>query len=120
MRSRELTDACLARSERSQPNRDRLCGSLHRPRVDLVIGQCAERVLDYNRGEFRHAERGTLYLRLVQEFSGYDDRSRATEGLELDGVMRTARRARPSVADRRQYDVVFGRYHLNQRRIGIL
>ena len=114
-----VTAAYLARSERSQPNSDRLRRSLLRPLVDLLIGQCAERVIDYYRGEFRHAERSTLHLRLVHKFSGYHNRGGATGGFELDGVMRTARRARPSVANRRQYDVVIGRNRLDQRRIGV-
>jgi hypothetical protein len=77
-------------------------------------------MLDYDGDEIAHAERVALDLSLVQEFGGDDDRCRATGRFELDAVMRTARSARPSVADRGQHDVVFGRDRLDQPWIGVL
>ena len=42
-------------------------------RLDLHLGQGAERMIDNHRGEIAHAERVALHLRLVQELGGDDD-----------------------------------------------
>ena len=68
--------------------------------------------------EVRHAERGALHFGLVQKFGGDNDRDRPSERFESDSVMRTARRARPSIADRGQDDVVLGGDCRHQRRVG--
>ncbi len=88
--------------------------------LDLLVGESAERVLDHDWVKIAHAERVALHLRLVQEFGGDDDRGRPSQRFELDAVMRTARRARPSIADRGQDDVVGGGDRGEQRWIGIL
>jgi len=91
-----------------------------RPLVDFCVGQCAERVLNDDGNELVHAECIALHLRLVQKLRGDDDRRRAAGGFEPDPVMRTARRARPSVADRGQYDVVHRGDRHYQCRVSIL
>ena len=91
-----------------------------RPLVYLLIGQCAERVFDHDRNKLGHAERVALHLCFVQKFDCHDDCGRAAGGFEPDAVMRTARRTRPSVADRRQDDVVIGCDRLDQCGIRIL
>jgi hypothetical protein len=58
-------------------------------------------MLDHDRGEIVHAKRVPLHLGLVQEFGGDDDRRRAAGSFESDAIMRTARCARPSIANRR-------------------
>jgi DUF917 family protein len=71
-------------------------------------------------GEIVHAKRIALHLRLVQEFRS-DDNCRGAAGcFEADAVMHTARRARPSVADRGHHDVVGGVDGRDQRRVGLL
>ena len=108
------------RSRAPQPDGCRLRGSLLRPLAYLLIGQCAERVVDDDRSEILHAERGALHLCLVQELGG-DDHCRGAAGcFETDAVMRTARRARPSIADRRQDDIVGVGDCRKQGRIGVL
>ena len=77
--------------------------------VDLVVGQCTERVVDDYGSEIAHPKRVALHLRLVQEFGRDNNRCGAAGGFQSDAVMRTARRARPSVTYRRQHDVVIGR-----------
>ena len=81
---------------------------LLRALLDLLIGQSAERVVNYDRDEIAHAERVALHLCLVQEFRSDDNCRGAAGGFQSDAVMRTARRARPSVADRGHHDVVIG------------
>jgi hypothetical protein len=76
-------------------------------------------VFDHDRGEIAHAERITLHLRLVQEFRGHDNCRGAAGGFQSDAVMRTARRARPSVTDRGEHDVVGGGDGRDQRRVGL-
>ena len=73
-------------------------------------------MIDHNRHEIGHAERGTLHLGLVQKFGGHNNRGRPPQRFQFDAVMRTARRARPSIADRGQDDVVFGSNRGKQRR----
>jgi hypothetical protein len=102
-----------------EQNADALGGSLLRAPVDFLVGQSAERVLDDHRGKIVHPERVALHLRFVQEFGCDDDRRRPAGGFESDAVMRTARRARPSVADCCQHDVVIGCDGLDQRRISL-
>jgi hypothetical protein len=68
-------------------------GNLPRPLLDLGVAQGAERMIDNDRGEIGHAEGIALYQRFVQKFGGYNDRRRAAQGFETNGVMRTARRA---------------------------
>jgi hypothetical protein len=104
----------------AEPYRDRARGGLSGAGVDLGLGKRAQRVIDHDRREVGHAERVALHLRLVQEFGGDDDRGRPSQRFELDAVMRTARRARPSIADRGQDDVVIGGDRGEQRWIGIL
>ena len=58
--------------------------------------------------EVGHAERGALNLRLVQKLARDHDRGRPAQRFECNAIMRTARRARPSIADRGQDDVVVG------------
>jgi hypothetical protein len=65
-------------------------------------------MVDNDRGEIAHAERMALHLCLVQELGSDDNRGRPAQCFESDAVMRTARSARPSVADRRQHHVVIG------------
>jgi hypothetical protein len=69
--------------------------------LDFGLGQGAERVLDDDRQQIWHAERVALHLGLVPKFAGDDDRRRAAQGFESDGIMRTARGAGASIADRR-------------------
>ena len=76
-------------------------------------------MIDDGRSEIGHAEGLALHQRFVQEFGGDDDRGRAAQGFEADGVMRTARRARASIADRGQDHIVFGRDGFDQSRIGV-
>jgi len=97
-----------------------LGGGLLRALLDLLVGEGAERVFDHHRGEFVHAERVALHLCLVQEFRSDDNCRGAAGGFQSDGVMRTARRARPSVTDRGHYDVVSGGDSRDQRRVGFL
>ena len=88
--------------------------------VDLLIRQSAERVSDHDRGEIVHAERIALHLCLMQEFRSDDNCRGAAGGFQSDAVMRTARRARPSVADRGHHDVVIGGNGRDQRWVGLL
>ena len=90
----------------SAPHGDALAHSLLGARLDLRLGQGAERMIDNCGGKIAHAERIALHFCLVQELGGDDDRCRPAQSFESDAVMRTARSARPSVTDRRQYDVV--------------
>ena len=83
------------------PNSYALTRGLFGTRIDFNLGQGAERMINNRRSEARHTERIALHLRLVQELGSDDHRRRATQRFESDSVMRTARRARPSVADRR-------------------
>ena len=93
---------------------------LLRALADFAVGQGAERMTDHNRSQIGHSERVTLHPRLVQEFGGDDDRRRAAQGFESNAVMRTARGARPSIADRRQHDVVFSGDRRDQLGVGVL
>src|SRR5438132_7660234 len=77
-------------------------------------------MIDHRRGEIVHAERLALHLRLVQKLGGDDHCRRPARRFQSDAVMRTARSARPSVADRRYHDVVIGRDRRDQRRVGVL
>ena len=52
-------------------------------RVDFLVGQGAERVVDDDRREIGHAERVALHLRFVQEFGRDDDRRRPAGGFEV-------------------------------------
>ena len=88
--------------------------------VDLLVGQSAERMFDHDQGEIGHAERIALRLCLVQEFRSDDNCRGAAGGFQSDAVMRTARRARPSVADRGHHNVVIGRNGRDQRWVGLL
>lgn len=97
-----------------------MSGGLLRALLDLFLGQSAERVVDYDRGEVAHAERVALHLCLVQELRGDDNCRGAAGGFQSDAVMRTARRARPSVADRGHHDVVVHSDGRDQRRVGLL
>jgi hypothetical protein len=97
-----------------------LVSRLLRALLDLFLGQSAERVVNYDRGEVAHAERVALHLCLVQEFRSDDNCRGAAGGFQSDAVMRTARRARPSVADRGHHDVVIGSDGRDQRRVGFL
>ena len=99
---------------------DALGGGLLRALLDFLVGQGAERVLDHDQSEIAHAERIALHLRLVQELRGDDNCGGAAGGFQSDAVMRTARRARPSVADRGQDDVALGGDCREQGRIGVL
>ena len=89
-------------------------------RRDLGFGQGAERMVDNHRGEIVHAERTALHLCLVQELGGDDNRCRPAQCFESDAVMRTARSARPSVADRGQHDVGIGSDGLDQCPVRVL
>ena len=88
--------------------------------LDLLVGESAERVLDHDGVKIAHAERVALHLRLVQELRGDDNCRGAAGGFQSDAVMRTARRARPSVADRGHHDVVIGGDGCDQRWVGLL
>jgi len=101
-----------------EPARDGLLRRLGGAGVDLGLGDRAEGVVDHDGREVGHTEGGALHLGLVRELGGNDDRGRAAQGFEGDAVMRTARRARPSIADRGQDDVVLGGDPRDQRRVG--
>ena len=88
--------------------------------LDLLVGERAERVFDDDRGEIVHTESITLHLCLVQEFRGHDNCRGAAGGFQSNAVMRTARRARPSIADRGHRDVVIGGDGRDQRWVGLL
>ena len=88
--------------------------------LDLLVGESAERVLDHDGVKIAHAERVALHLRLVQELRGDDNCRGAAGGFQSDAVMRTARRAGPSVADRRQDNIVIVRDGLDQCWISFL
>src|SRR5712691_2527053 len=92
----------------STPDCDALLCRLRRTGVDLGIRDRAERVIDDDRVQVRHAERGPLDLGFVEEFARYDDCGWPPQPFECDAIMRTARCARPSIADRGQDDVVVG------------
>jgi hypothetical protein len=77
-------------------------------------------MIDNDRHKIAHAERVALHLRFVQKLGGDNDRCRPAQCFETDAVMRTARRARPSVADRRQYNVVVRGNGLDQCGIRVL
>jgi len=77
-------------------------------------------MVDNHRGEVVHTERLALHLRLVQELGGDDNCCRPAQCFESDAVMRTARSARPSVADRRQHNVVIGGDGLDQCPLRVL
>ena len=77
-------------------------------------------MLDDHWDEIAHIKSVALYLRLVEEFGGDNDRCRPAQYFESDAVMRTARSARPSVADCRQYNVVISGDYLDQCGIHIL
>lgn len=104
----------------SEPAGEALAERLLGAAVDLGVGQGAERMVDDDRRQIGQAQRVALHQRLVQKLAGDDDRRRAAQGFETDGVMRTARRARASIADRRENDVVLGGDLRDERRIGIL
>src|SRR6266853_4697090 len=77
----------------SPPHRNALSHRLFGARLDLRLGQGAERMIDHHWGEVAHAERIALHLRLVQKLGGDDDRGRSAQCFESDAVMRTARSA---------------------------
>lgn len=91
-----------------EPHVGALAGCLCGARFDLGLGQCAERVVDDHREQIAHAEGIALQLGLALELGGDDDRRRAAERFEGNAVMRTARSARPSIANRRHHNVVIG------------
>ena len=65
-------------------------------------------MIDDHRDEVVQAERVALRLCLVQKLGSHDNRGWPAQRFESDAVMRTARSARPLVADRRQHNVVIG------------
>ena len=77
-------------------------------------------MIDNRRDKIAHTERIALYFRLVEELGGDNDRCRPAQCFESDAVMRTARSARPSVADRRQHNVVIGGDGLDQCPLRVL
>src|ERR1700731_5056400 len=85
---------------------DALGGGLLGALLDLLVGESAERMLDHDGVKIVHAERVALHLRLVQELRSDDNCRGAAGGFQSDAVMRTARRARPSIADCGHHDVV--------------
>ena len=89
-----------------QPPGDGLVGGLGGAGVDLGLRDRAERMVDDDRLKVGHAECSPLNLGLMQELGGDDDGDRPPQGFESDAVMRTARRTRPSIADRGQNKVV--------------
>ena len=103
----------------SEPHLGALAGCLFGAGFDLGLGQGAERVLDDHRDEIAHAEGVALQLRLALELGGDDDRARAAQRFESNAVMRTARCARPSIADCRHHNVVVGRNRFEQRRSSV-
>src|SRR5215831_2392248 len=88
--------------------------------LDLRFGQSAERMIDDHWDESAHTQRVALHLGLVQKLCGDNDRCRPAQCFESDAVMRTARSARPSVADRRQHNVVVGGNGLDQCGVRVL
>jgi hypothetical protein len=76
-----------------------LIESLVRPLVELFDRERAQRMTYDYRLEIGHAESLSLYLRFVEKDGRYDYCARQPRGLEPDGVVRTARRARPSITD---------------------
>ena len=78
----EIAATCTIRElHEFVPRDDWLAGSLLRAPLDLLVCQSAERVFDNCEGEFLHAERFALHLRLVQELGGNDDCCRAARRL---------------------------------------
>ena len=77
-------------------------------------------MIDDHRDEVVQAERVALRLCLVQKLGGHDNRGGPAQRFESYAVMRTARGARPSVADRRQHNVVVGGNGLDQCAIRVL
>lgn len=66
-----------------------------------------------------HAERRTLHVCLMRKNGRDHDGCWYPGLLERDGVVRTARRARPSITNSRQRNIVFGRDPRYQLRLGI-
>ena len=89
-----------------QPPGYGLIGCLCGAGVDLGLRDRAEGMVDDDRFEIGHAERGPLDLGLMQKLGGDNHGDGASKGFKSDAVMRTARRARPSIADRGQNKVV--------------
>ena len=77
-------------------------------------------MVDNHQGEIVHAERMALRLCLVQELGGDDNRCRPAQCFESDAVMRTARSARPSVADRGHHNVGIAGDGLDQCPVRVL
>ena len=77
-------------------------------------------MVDNHRGEIAHAERMALHFCLVQKLDGDDNGCRPAQCFESDAVMRTARSARPSVADRGQHNVGIGGDGLDQCPVRVL
>jgi len=63
------------------------------PRGQLIVGQQLDRMGDVDHAAARHAEPARLLDRLVGEWSGGYAYRRDPPALEMDEVMRTARRA---------------------------
>lgn len=91
------------------PNREHLrCGFVGAG-VELLGGEGAQRVRHDDRPQRVHAERGALDGGLMFEDGGDDDGCGNAGLLQADGVVRTARRAAPSITDPDQRDVVLRR-----------
>jgi hypothetical protein len=73
------------------PDLDALCDGFLGARIDLRLGEGAQRVLDHNQGKIVHAQRIALDLRLVQKLGRDDDGRRAAQRLEFNSIVRTAR-----------------------------
>ncbi len=79
-----------------------------RARLDLVVGQGAERVRDDHRLELVRTQGGALHLRLSGERRGDDDGGGNAACFQPDRVVQTARRAGPSITDGGDHRVVLG------------
>ena len=73
---------------------------------------------DYHRFEMLGAERGALDLGFMNECIGNDDGCRDPASFQADCVVQTARRARPSIANRGDDDVDLRGDLVEERSLG--